>query len=150
MENNINTLDELNKGCCMGMVALDFITEKVDEYEFKELLEKQYKEYLDLSNRINELYREYSSDDIHETSMMEKAMTWYGIQKDTILDDSVSKIADLLIKGTDKGIIEGRKLLNNKTMDKKVHKICEEFVKMQETIKVFHKVIFWYYFFSSW
>jgi len=40
MENNINTLDELNKGCCMGMVALDFITEKVDEYEFKELLEE--------------------------------------------------------------------------------------------------------------
>ena len=30
------------------------------------------------------------------------------------------------------GIIEGRKILNHKTMDKKVHKICEEYVKMQE------------------
>lgn len=132
MENNINTLDELNKGCCMGMVALDYIMEKVEEFDFRDLLEKQYKEYQELSNRIDELHREYTEDEIHETSMMEKAMTWYGIQKDTILDDSVSKIADLLINGTNMGIIEGRKLLNNKTMDKKVHKICSEYVKMQE------------------
>lgn len=132
MENNINTLDELNKGCCMGMTALDYILEKVDEFEFKELLEKQYKEYDDISGRINELYREYTNDEIHETSAMEKVMTWYGIQKDTILDDSVSKLADLLINGTNMGIIEGRKLLNNKTMDKKVHKLCSEYIKMQE------------------
>ena len=29
MENNINILDELNKGCCMGIDALKFILEKV-------------------------------------------------------------------------------------------------------------------------
>lgn len=132
MKNNIDTLDELNKGCCMGMVALDYIMEKVEEFEFRDLLEKQYKEYQELSNRIDELHREYTEDEIHETSMLEKAMTWYGIQKDTILDDSISKIADLLINGTNMGIIEGRKLLNNKTMDKKVHKLCSEYVKMQE------------------
>lgn len=132
MKNNIDTLDELNKGCCMGMVALDYIMEKVEEFDFRDLLEKQYKEYQELSNRIDELHREYTEDEIHETSMMEKAMTWYGIQKDTILDDSVSKMADLLINGTNMGIIEGRKLLNNKTMDKKVHKLCGEYVKMQE------------------
>lgn len=132
MENNINTLDELNKGCCMGMTALDYILEKVSEYDFKELLENQYKEYQELSNRIDELYREYTNEQIHETSIVEKMMTWYGIQKDTILDDSVSKLADLLINGTNMGIIEGRKLLNNKTMDKKVHKLCSEYVKVQE------------------
>jgi len=132
MENNINTLDELNKGCYMGMTALDFIIEKVDEFSFKELIEKQYKEYMELSNRIDELYREYTDEAIHEASVMDKVMPWYGIQKDTILDDSVSKIADLLINGTNMGIIEGRKLLNNKTMDKKVHKLCSEYVKVQE------------------
>lgn len=132
MENNINTLDELNKGCWMGMTALDYILEKVDEFSFKELLEKQYKEYQELSNRIDELHREYTDDDLHEASVMEKMMTWYGIQKDTILDDSVSKLADLLINGTNMGIIEGRKLLNNKTMDKKVHKVCSEYIKVQE------------------
>lgn len=132
MENNIKVLDELNKGCCMGMDALDFLIEKVDEHKFLTLLEKQRLEYEDLSERINELYDSYSKDDIHETSKMEKMMTWYGIQKDTVLDKSTSNIADMLIRGTTMGIIEGRKILNNKLMDKKVHKICSEYIDMQE------------------
>ena len=132
MDTNINVLDELNKGCCMGVDAIDIIIKKVDEFKFKELLENQKNGYEELCNKIDELYREYSNDNIHETNMMEKAMTWYGIQKDTFLDDSTSKLADLLINGTNMGIIEGRKLLNNKIMDKKVKKICEEYIKFQE------------------
>ena len=132
MDNNIDILDELHKGCCMGIDALDFILDKVEEESFKELLEKQKIEYEDISLRLDKLYQEYTSKDIHETGIMEKAMTWYGIQKDTVLDTSISNLSDLLIRGTNMGIIEGRKILNHKTMDKKVHKICEEYVKMQE------------------
>lgn len=132
MDNNINVLDELNKGCSMGMVALDYIIKKSDENEFNKLLTNQYKEYEDLSNRINELYDKYTNDKIHETSFIEKAMTWYGIQKDTIMNNSISKIAELLINGTNMGIIEGRKLINNKKMDKDIHKLCSEYIKMQE------------------
>lgn len=132
MDNNINVLDELNKGCSMGMVALDYIIKKSEENEFNKLLTYQYKEYEDLSSRINELYDEYTSDKIHETSFIEKAMTWYGIQKDTIMNNSISKIAELLINGTNMGIIEGRKLINNKKMDKDIHKLCSEYIKMQE------------------
>lgn len=132
MENNINILDELNKGCCMGVDALKIILEKVNENDFRELLENQVKEYLSFSNKINQLYKEYTNDEIHETSKMEKVMTWYGIQKDTILDDGISNLSDLLIRGTTMGIIEGRKILNNKKMDEDVHKLCADYVKMQE------------------
>lgn len=132
MENNINILDELNKGCCMGIDALKFVIEKVNEDDFRELLENQIMEYADFSARIYELYNEYTSDEVHETTRMEKMMTWYGIQKDTILDSGVSNLADLLIRGTTMGIIEGRRILNNKKMDKSVHKICSDYVKMQE------------------
>lgn len=132
MDNNIDILDELNKGCCMGVDALEFILPKTDEPKFKKVLEKQLIEYKDLSSRINELYSDYSNGNIHETNLMTKAMTWYGIEMDTMLDTSVSKLADLLIRGTNMGIVEGKKLLNNKTMDKKVHKICSEYITMQE------------------
>ena len=132
MDNNINTLDELNKGCSMGVDALNVILGKVDDNKFKDLLEKQKIEYKDLSDRISDLYEEYSDQEISHTNLMEKAMTWYGIEKDTLTDSSISNLADLLIRGTNMGIIEGKKLLNNKTMDKKVHKICNEYVKMQE------------------
>ena len=132
MDNNINILDELHKGCCMGIDALNFIIPKVEENSFLELLEKQLVEYDDIAGRIDLLYKDYTTSDIHETNAMVKAMTWYGIQKDTVLDNSVSNLADLLIRGTTMGIIEGRKILNHKTMDKKVHKICKEYEKMQE------------------
>jgi hypothetical protein len=132
MENNINILDELNKGCCMGVDALKLILEKVNENDFRGLLENQVKEYLNFSNKISQLYKEYTNDEIHETSKMTKMMTWYGVQKDTILDDGISNLADMLIRGTTMGIIEGRRILNNKKMDKEVHSLCEDYVKMQE------------------
>ena len=132
MDNNIDILDELNKGCCMGIDALDFIIGKIDEPKFKELLESQLNHYHSLSDKINLLHKEYTDTNIHETNLMTKAMTWYGIEKDTMMDKSVYKEADLLINGTNMGIIEGQKILNNKTMDKKVHKICKEYVKMQQ------------------
>ena len=132
MDNNIDILDELHKGCCMGIDALNYILPKTEEKLFQDLLEKQLIEYEDLATKMESLYKEYSSSNVHETNRMIKAMTWYGIQKDTMLDTSVSNLADLLIRGTNMGIIEGTKILNHKTMDKKVHKLCKEYIKMQE------------------
>ncbi len=50
----------------------------------------------------------------------------------TLMDNSSSKIAELLLQGTNMGIIEGRKLLNHKETDGKVHKLVQEYVDMQE------------------
>lgn len=36
---NINVLDELNKGASMGMDAIHFILDKVEDEEFKKTLE---------------------------------------------------------------------------------------------------------------
>lgn len=132
MDNNKEVLEKLNKGCAMGMEAITTILEKVDDYDFRDLLEKEYQEYMDFSNRIDELYRDISDDNLKDIGIMPKMMSWYSIQKDTILDSSNSKLADLLVNGTNMGIIEGRKLINNKKLDKKVHKLCCNFVKMQE------------------
>ena len=132
MDNNINILDELNKGCFMGIDALDYIIPICSENSFLELLNNQKKEYENLSTRLESLYHDYSDSDIHKTNTMEKMMLWYGIKKDTILDDSISNLASLLITGTNMGIVEGRKILNHKTMDKKVHKLCTEYIKMQK------------------
>ena len=44
-KNEINVLDELNKGACMGMDAIHFILEKVKDEELKEELNNQYQQY---------------------------------------------------------------------------------------------------------
>lgn len=132
MDNNIDILDELHKGADMGVEAIDMILKKVDEHSLSDLLEEYKERYDSISLEIKDLYHHYSDDEIHEVNMPEKIMAWSGIMKDTMFDGSNSKVAEIMINGTVMGIIEGRKILNHKKMDKKVHNICEKFVKMQE------------------
>lgn len=132
MNENINALDEIHKGSCMGMDAIHFILEKVKEKEFKEILEKQHESYKKINKEIEKIYPKYNDDKPHETSTMNKIMTFYGIEMKTFLDVSDSKVAELLIQGTDMGIIEGRRVLNNKSINNEVNKIVDEYVKMQE------------------
>lgn len=131
-ENQINVLDELNKGCCMGMDAIHFILDKVEDEDLKKELNDQYDQYQSISDKIGELYPEYKNSKPHETNTMNKVMTWYGIEMKTLMDNNTSKIAELLLQGTNMGIIEGRKLLNHKEIDSKAHRLVQEYVNMQE------------------
>ena len=131
-ENEINVLDELNKGACMGRDAIHFILDKVEDEGLKKELDREYKKYKEISERISKTYPEYSDSEPHETSAMNKVMTWYGIEMKTLLDKSTSKIAEMLMQGVNMGIIEGRKLLNHKNTDESVHQIIQEYVDMQE------------------
>ena len=131
-EEIIKTLDELSKGACMGVDAINLIIDKVQKKEFKEVLKIQREEYEKVKNEIKNIYKNYSDEEPHETSVMNKAMTWSGIEMKTMADDSDSHIAEILLQGTNMGIIEGRRLLNNKKINEEVDKIISDFVKMQE------------------
>ena len=131
-KNEVNVLDELNKGACMGKDAIHFILDKVNNEDLKEELNIQYHKYKDISDKINEIYPQYNEGKPHETSTINKVMTWYGIEMKTLTDESTSKIAELLLQGTNMGIIEGRKLVNHKNTDEEVHKLVQEYVDMQE------------------
>jgi len=97
-------------------------------------LDIEYNKYKDISRRANNLYENYTTEkEPHETSTMNKMMTWYGIQMRTMDDKSNSKISELLMQGTNMGIIEGRRLLNqNPDMNPKIKTLLSDFVKMQE------------------
>ncbi len=131
-ENKVNVLDELNKGATMGIDAINFVIDKVKDNELKKVLKKQCQDYQDISDRICNLYPEYSEKKPHETNIVNKVMTWYGIEMKTMMDDTSSKIAELIMQGTNMGIIEGRRLLNNKGSDEEINEIVRDYVKTQE------------------
>ena len=135
MDNNdMNVLDELNKGSTMGLDAIEFILKKVGDDNFRNVLNNEYNQYKDISRRINNLYDEYTDEkEPHETSPMNKIMTWWGIQMKAMNDKSNSNLAELLINGTNMGIIEGRRLLNqNPNINNEIHSVLGDYVKMQE------------------
>ena len=134
MENiNVKVLDEVNKGTTMGMDAIHFVSSKVGDERFKKVLNVEYGKYKKISERIDNIYSKYAIKEPHETNKMEKLMTWYGINMRTMSDQSNSKISELLMQGTNMGIIEGRRLLNNNpSVDNEVKNILNDFVVMQE------------------
>ena len=144
MENqNLNILDEVNKGATMGMDAISYISVKVSDENFKQVLGTEYNKYSDISRRVHELYNNFSKKEPHETNTMNKMMTWYGIQMKTITDSSTSKLSELLMQGTNMGIIEGRRLINqNHNAADAVKSILNDFVAMQEdTIETLKKYL---------
>lgn len=130
---NINALDEINKGASMGCDAIKYIIDKVEDNTLRELLERQYDLYDNIKQKVADIYPKYNDEaEPHETNTMTKAMTWYGINMKTINDHSNSKIAEILVQGTNMGIIEGRKLLNHKDTDKKINELVKKYVDIQE------------------
>ena len=130
---NLDILDEVNKGATMGMNAIHYVSEKVGDETFKKVLDVEYNKYKQIYNRVNDLYSNYSDKTPHETNHMEKMMTWSGIQMNTMTDKSNSKISELLMQGTNMGIIEGRRLLNeHHEIEPDVENILNDFVVMQE------------------
>ena len=132
-DQNVKVLDELSKGTTMGMDAISYVASKVGDRKFQEVLDIEYGKYKKIYNRVDEIYSQYSEKEPQETNAMNKMMTWYGIQMNTIKDQSNSKISELLMQGTNMGIIEGRRLLNNNpSIDQEVKEILNDFVVMQE------------------
>ena len=129
---NINALDEINKGACMGMDAISFVLDKIEDDEFKKIVQKQYDDYHNIEEEIEKVYHKYDDGKPHETSTFNKAMTWSGIEMKTLTDNSNSKIAELLLQGVNMGIIEGRRILNQKRLNKEVKDIIKKYVTMQE------------------
>lgn len=131
-DENINALDEIHKGACMGKDAIHFVREKVTDNNLKQELDREYEEYQKIAQEIEEVYPKYNDGKPHETSAMNKAMTWTGVEMKTMNDDSTSKIAELLLQGVNMGIIEGRRILNEKKINDEVNGIVDKYVTMQE------------------
>ena len=132
MNNELYILNEVNKGIKMGMDSISTIAEKVGDGNFKDDLLFQYDKYNDILNKVNAELKNYN-DFPSELPPMQKIMGYVDIQVSTLNDKSNSHIAEMLIKGTNMGIIEGRKLLNhNKNLDTETDKLLNDFVKFQE------------------
>lgn len=128
----IEILQEINKNTKMGMDALTMVTDKAQDNKFIDLLNKQHNEYQNIFDRTQELLVQ-NKKEIQDTPPMQKVMSWFGIQFNTLNDKSNSQLSELLIQGNSMGIIKGRKLLNNEVFtDDQIKNILSDFVRLQE------------------
>ena len=132
MENEIEILKEINQNSKMGMDSLSTVLKKVEDSNFKELLNTQHDEYQNIYDRTQELLIKHNAS-MEDTPPMQKAMSWMGIQLNTLTDSSNSKLSELLIQGNYMGVVKGTKLLNNYSfMNNEIKNILSDFVRLQE------------------
>ena len=132
MGNEIEILKEINQNSKMGMDSLSTVLKKVEDSDFKELLNTQHDEYQNIYDRTQELLIKHNAS-MEDTPPMQKAMSWMGIQLNTLTDSSNSKLSELLIQGNEMGVVKGTKLLNNYSfMNNEIKNILSDFVRLQE------------------
>lgn len=132
MDSPVYILNEVNKGIKMGMNSISDVSEKVTDDNFRQDLKFQYDQYNKILNKVNNELSKYD-DFPKELNPMQKAMGWMSIEFNTMEDKSSSKIAEMMLQGTNMGIIKGVKLLNhNPNTDAPVKNILTEFVQFQE------------------
>lgn len=125
-------LNQINKGIKMGMDSISSISEKVTDDKLKDDLQFEYNKYNEILNDVNAELGKYDEFP-KEVNPAQKMMGWFDIQLNTLNDTSDSKIAEMLIKGTNMGIIEGVKLLNNNPETSgSIKNILNNFVQFQE------------------
>ena len=116
----------------MGVNALSYVSEKVQDDNFKRELSTQYNQYEDILSRVTDLYNNYGEVPAN-FNFKDDMMTWMGIQMNTVNDKTPSKLSELLIQGNTMGIIEGRRLLNNNpAVETTIKQTLNDFVTLQE------------------
>lgn len=132
MDNPQYILNQINTGIKMGMDSISNISEKVTNNELKNELLFQYDKYNEILNDVNFELKHYNEFP-KELNPMQKAMGWMNVEWNTIDDKSDSNIAEMMLKGTNMGIIEGVKLLNNNpNTNENIKNILNNFIKFQE------------------
>ena len=133
MDDNINLtiLNEIGKATRMGLSSITFVSDKVEDEKMKEDLSTQYADYGKVLDKVNTQFEKYGEIP-DEEPMMDKMMSWTGVQMNTLTDKSNSHIAELMIQGNLMGIIESQKLLNHSPeMEKEVKDILNDFINLQ-------------------
>ena len=125
-------LNQINQGIKMGMDSISNVSEKVQDSRLKDELLFQYDKYNEILNEVNNELTNYDNFP-KDLNPMQKAMGWMGVELNTLTDKSNSKIAELMIQGTNMGIIEGVKLLNhNPDAEQPIKDILNKFIDFQQ------------------
>lgn len=132
MNNDLEFLNFISKNSEMGFSSIKDLYDEVDSEEFREILKKQKEKYEEIYNEASELIDNYDEEQKGVTSM-EKFTSYIMIKMNLLTDKSINHIAEMMIKGSNMGIIDIRKKLNTyKDIDKRVKKLGEKLLETEE------------------
>lgn len=117
----------------MGVETLNQLIPMIDNEAFKKRIEAQLKEYEQIHEEAKKLLNRHGYDE-KGIGALEKIMAYLMIDMKTLMDKSSSHIAEMLIQGSNMGIIDAVKRINQyeKEAEKEVTALMMRLLKFEE------------------
>lgn len=132
MDTTTEFLNGVYKNAKMGMDSLSMLMDKIDDVDMRRELQKELEEYTSFASKVTDaLSRRGAMPE--DTGVMQHVGLWAGLTMNTMIDHTSSHIAQMIIEGSNMGIVELTKLLNSEPeADPSARKIAEELMRMEE------------------
>lgn len=116
MEFNNETalLQEIYQGAVMGTEAIRLLLPKVENPRFRSDLQTQNGQYQQTATQAEEQLKALGSCP-KEPDSCQRSMLWASVQGQTVCNKETSHLAELMIQGSNMGIINLTKVLNSYT-----------------------------------
>lgn len=132
MEKEIEFLQFIYQNAKMGIVGIDDIKSHIEDDDLKKLIARQRSEYESISNDAITILADLGKDE-KDISKMSKIMSYMMVNMEMLKDDSKSNIAKLMIEGSNKGVIQINKKLNDySNVNPKIIKLAKKLLATEE------------------
>ncbi len=132
-ENTIDFLSEIYRGAKMGVETINDLLTKVNDNKIYDEMKYQMSSYEEIANEAHSeiIKRKSKPKDI---SMLNKMSAKMSVGINTIISNSPSHVADMLIKGNTMGVTEMTKSLNSHNCsDMEVQAFADRFIKLEQS-----------------
>ena len=127
-------LVSLYKNAHIALQSISDIIKEVSDENMKRELSDQYDGYEKYIGKLSSYMKETSTE-VQDINPFKKAMLFASVKMNTAMDDSASRVAELMIKGTVMGITELHELLNGSgnEISEKVLNFAKELTELEES-----------------
>lgn len=132
----VELLKECNSGIKMGVSSIEEVLEKVENNEFRNLLESSMNEHKRLGDETRNLLNRYD-DTGEEPNIMAKSMSWMKTNFKMAVSPSDETISDLITDGCNMGVKSLNKYLNEyAAASEEAKDITKKLINMEESLAV--------------
>ena len=132
MNKNTEFLNFIYKNSKMGIVGIESIKKNIHDVKFAKVIREQENDYYLICTKAIKLLS-LENNDKENISGVAKIMTYMDAQMKTIKDNSISNIAQMMIEGNTKGVVEiTEKISTYQDVDKEIIKLAKELLKIEK------------------
>ena len=129
MDQNAKLTKVMCETARMGAEAVSMLLNKTDDEGMRETMLSQKAMY-EKFDREGEKMLKQAGQHVKKQGPLARAGTWMGIQMDTMMDNTPSHLADMLIQGSTMGVIEiTRAKSENPEADGKAVELADQYLK---------------------